>query len=142
MKSFLLLAAAVSLCAQTPTVITGPLPDSSGGVANCSVLATPRAVPGASATTIRYQIVGGDVSGATGGYGNPRAPIRRAQLALLPGTYSVVESCSGARGTHTYKWMVPPGGSFDIGRLNSGSRRTFGEITTAFGSTPGKFGDQ
>jgi hypothetical protein len=143
MRLIFLLLAGASLCAQT-TAITGPLTDSSGSPASCSLSIRPVAVAGASVTVIAYQLIGGDLSGVTGGYGSPRSALRRAGLTLLPGTYTVLQSCAGQYGSRTYTWMVPPGGSFDINLLNSRGTygRTIGELIGTTGSLTGTIGQQ
>lgn len=145
MKPTLIFVAGIMLAinAKSQSIITGPVTDASGLPASCTLSIRPTNVPGASTTTINYIVAGGDLTGSISGYGaSIRGPLRNAPLQLLPGIYSAFISCLGGMGSRTYTWKVPPGGSITFLRLNLGGGRTFGEMTTVFGSTPGVFGDQ
>ena len=128
----------------TPTTISGPLYDATGGLSTCGIYASPQSVPNASVANVAYQVVSGDLTGANGGYGNAWNRItNHSPLTLFYGTYKVIVQCGAPTyGSHTYLWRVPPNGTFDINRLNFGPARRLGEITTTLGNTPATIGAQ
>ena len=128
MKTILLSFLAGS-CLIAQTAVTGPLLDSTGTPANCQLSIQAVRVAGVSPTVVGYAVVGGDLSGASGGYGQSSSTIERAAaLSLIGGVYRVNAACSGSFGSHTWTWTVPAAVSVPVQALINVTATQFATI--------------
>ena len=95
------------------TTITGPLLDSYGQLNTTELHLVPTSVPGFDAKSIKYLIMGGDLTGAMSGFGSSMRDLRPAPLALEPGIYTATLGVGGPK----YTWTIPASGSVTIQSL-------------------------